>query len=501
MIWLLFILTLDSRYHTRDQVAHELDSIARNYSSITMLDTIGYSSFDSVPLFALKISDNPLEDEDEPAILYIGCHHAEEILGIEICLYMISELTSKYTTEPAITHWVDNREIWFVPLMNPDGHAVVMAPPETTWRDTTWRDNKSDNNNNGLFELAYDGVDLNRNYDFYWTEGGSTDPSSEFYKGPYSFSESETRAIRDLALANNFTFCITYHSARYGLTEVVYFPWHWEGGYSPDFSCIRTIADSLAKRIIRDSGVGYYNALPGEGLDGRARNWLYGVCGIFTYCIEVGTTTIPPGSMVDDICQRNLAGAYYLLERITESGITGLIYDSLTGEPLGAEVVIRGYYDPTLPPRRSDPQYGRFLRLTKPGTYNIEIRKHGYAAVIHNDIQVLEGQLTELNIPMSRIEGEMPVTAPQKKIRVSPNPTSNTVLIELGESTSITSLEIYDITGRLLRIFENPGRSLLWQGLDDQNRKVAPGVYWLLGRDEEGQTVQKIVFVRDRIGR
>ena len=95
MIWLLFILTLDSRYHTRDQVAHELDSIARNYSSITMLDTIGYSSFDSVPLFALKISDNPLEDEDEPAILYIGCHHAEEILGIEICLYMISELTSK----------------------------------------------------------------------------------------------------------------------------------------------------------------------------------------------------------------------------------------------------------------------------------------------------------------------------------------------------------------------------------------------------------------------
>jgi carboxypeptidase T len=501
MIWLLFFLTLDPRYHTRDQVAHELDSIARHFSSITMLDTIGYSSFDSVPLFALKISDNPLEDEDEPAVLYIGCHHAEEILGIEICLYMIAELTNKYATDSAITYLVDNREIWFVPLMNPDGHDVVMAPPETTWRDTTWRDNKRDNNKSGFFELAYDGVDLNRNYDFYWTEGGSTDPTSEFYKGPHSFSENETRAIRDLAIANNFTFCITYHSARYGLTEVVYFPWYWEGGYSPDFPCIRTIADSISKRIVRDSGIGYYNALPGEGLDGRARNWLYGVCGIFTYCIEVSTTTIPPGSMVDDICHRNLAGAYYLLERVSESGITGLIYDSLTGEPLNAEVVIHGYYDPNLPPRRSDPRYGRFLRLTKPGTYDIEIRKHGYATIPLNDIQVIEGQLVEFNIPMTRISGEKPVTAPQKKIKVSPNPSSNNVLIELDGNTTLASLRIYDITGRLVKSFENPGYSLLWQGLDDQNRTVAGGIYWLLGKDEESQTVQKIILIKGPVSR
>lgn len=499
MILLFFILTLDPRYHTRDEVAHELDSIARSYPDITMLDTIGYSSCDSIPLFGLKISDNPTVDEDEPAVLYIGCHHAEEILGIEICMYMISELTSNYSTDSTITGWIDDREIWFVPLMNPDGHSVVMAPPETLWRDTTWRDNKRDNNNSGFFELEHDGVDLNRNYDFYWTEGGSNDPTSEFYKGPYSFSESEARAIRDLVYANNFTFCITYHSARYGLTEVVYFPWDWEGGFSPDFPFIRTIADTISKRIIRDSGIGYYSALPGQGLDGRARNWLYGVCGVFTYCIEVGTTTILPASMVDDLCQRNLPGAYYLLERVSECGITGHIYDSLTGEPLSAEVIIHNYYDPNLPPRKSDPQYGRFLRILKPGTYDIEIRKHGYASIYYDDMQITDDHMTEFDVLMSRTGGEMPAPILQKKINVRPNPSSNNVLIELDDGMGLTSLTIYDVSGRMVKNFENPDRRVIWQGRDEHNRAVPEGVYWLLGKGALDETLQKIVLIKGSV--
>lgn len=496
MICLLFLLTLDPRYHTRDDVAYELDSIAKHFTNITMLDTIGYSSFDSMPLLGMKISDNPTQDEDEPAVLYIGCHHAEEILGIEICMYMISELVRNYGTDSTFNHWVDNCEIWFVPLMNPDGHSVVMAPPETLWRDTTWRDNKQDNNNSGFFELEYDGVDLNRNYDFYWTEGGSTDPTSEFYKGPYSFSESETRAIRDLAYVNNFVFCITYHSARYGLTEVVYYPWDAEIGFSPDFPFIRTIADTISKRIVKDSGIGYYTALPGQGVDGRARNWLYGVCGIFTYCIEVGSTTILPASMVDDLCQRNLPGAYYLLQRAFECGITGHIYDSLTGEPLAAEVIIHNYYDPNLPPRRSDSQYGRFTRILKPGTYDVEIRKPGYISIYYDDMQIPDGLMTEFDVLMSRTGGELPAPFLEKKIRVRPSPSSNNVLIELDDGMAVTSLKVYDVSGRLVKYFENPDRHTIWQGLDEHNRAVAEGIYWLLAENNDNQIIQKIVLIR-----
>jgi hypothetical protein len=492
MIWLLFLLSIDPRYHTADEIAYELDSISNHYPTITELDTIGYSTLDSIPIFALKVSDNPMLDEDEPAILYIGCHHAEEILGTEICMYMISELLTKYQVDSLITHWIDNREIWFVPLMNPEGQSVVM-----TGLDTIWRKNKRDNNNNGIFDLEYDGVDLNRNYDFYWTEGGSTDPSSEFYRGAYSFSENENLAIRDLALSQNFAFCITYHSARYGLTEVIYYPWHWSGGYSPDYPVIRTVADSLSKRIVRDSGIGNYTALPGEGLDGNARNWLYGICGTITFCIEVSTTTIQPGWMVDGICQRNLPGAYYLLERVEQSGITGCIYDSLTAEPLSAEVVIQGYYDPNLPPRKSDTGYGRFSRILKPGTYNIEIRKPGYVPVKYDDVQVIEGQMTALNTLMTRMGGETPVSAGQKKITVSPNPSSHNVLIQIDPELNITSLGIYDTCGRLVKNFLNPSTSILWQCVDEHDRDVTTGVYWLLEQRQNERTMQKIVVLRD----
>ncbi|GAI14887.1 unnamed protein product, partial [marine sediment metagenome] len=44
-------------YHTFDEVAYELDSIANHFSSITLLDTIGYSTCDSLPIFAMKIYD------------------------------------------------------------------------------------------------------------------------------------------------------------------------------------------------------------------------------------------------------------------------------------------------------------------------------------------------------------------------------------------------------------------------------------------------------------
>jgi carboxypeptidase T len=490
MIWLVFILSIDPRYHTWQEVAYELDSIASQYTDITELDTIGYSSFDTLPIFALKISDNAHVDEDEPAILYIGCHHAEEILGIEICMYMIDDLLNNYGIDSAHTYWINNREIWFVPLLNPEGQNVVM-----TQMDTIWRKNKRDNNNNGFFELLYDGVDLNRNYDFYFTNGGSTDPGDEFYRGPYSFSEPEVRAIRDLAYAQNFLFCNTYHSARYGLTEVVYYPWSWSGGYSPDYPFIRVVADSMSNRIINDQGNGHYNALPGQGLDGRARNWLYGVCGVFTYCIEVSTTTIPPGSMVDDICQRNMFGAYYLLERASQSGITGCVRDSLTGNPLNAEVIILGYYDPNLPPRRCDPVYGRFCRIVKPGSYNIEVKKQGYVTKSYQNVEVIDGQMTELNVNLTSMARETRVPDTQKKISVSPNPGRTIMHIQFSQNLIFSSVEVYDIMGRLVKAFDDPLHDMTWQLEDEHNRKVSGGVYFLVGRADRDEIVQKVVVV------
>jgi hypothetical protein len=490
----LALIAIDARYHTFDEVAYELDSISQEFPAITHLDTIGYTTTDSLPIFALKISDNAHLDEDEPAVLYVACHHAEEILGIEICMYMIGDLLTGYSQDSVRhCHWVNNREIWFVPLLNPDGHDVVM-----TGIDTVWRKNKRDNNNNGVFDLDFDGVDLNRNYNFHWTTGGSTDPSSEYYRGPATFSEGEARALRDLAVANNFTFCITYHSARTGLSEVIYFPWNAAGYYPPDFVFIREVADTMSKLIINDAGTGNYTALPGAGYDGRTRNWMYGVLNIFTYCIEVSTTTIQPGWMVDDICERNMVGAYYLLDRAEQGIISGCIYDSLTGDPISAEVIIKDYYDHTLPARKSGAQYGRFLRIVSAGEYELEVRKPGYVTKHLPGIAVHDTASTSLDIQLVRMEYTSPVST-QSTLLLVPNPVSDIIRIGSGQQ-SLSSLKIFDCAGRLIKQFNDPtiqpSNYVVWDCTDDQNRKIAQGIYYVVGESGENVITEKVVFVR-----
>lgn len=481
MFIILFLISIDARYHTLDEIAVELDTLARDYPTITLFDTIGYSTEDSLPIYAFKISDNAALQEDEPRILYVACHHAEELLGIEICMYMIQDLLSNYGSDSLKTHWIDNREIWFIPLLNPEGQSVVMMGI-----DTTWRKNKRDNNNNGMFDLTYDGVDPNRNYDFYWSHGGSSDPGSEYYRGPLPFSENETQVMDDLCAREKFQFCITYHSARTGLAEVVYYPWvsYSQPTYPPDFFTIRDIALSIARLIIKDDSSGHYTSMAGQGLDGKTRNWLYGVYGAFTFCIEVSTTTIQPGWMVDGICQRNLPGAYYLMDRVNSSCITGHIRDGVTDNPLAAEVIVNGShvsYDANLPPRLSDAATGRFYYFVTPDTFSIEIRMPGYITHTLSDIVVTDIACTDIGtVELQRIERTWDVQG-SNSLQIFPNPARKFLMIYMNNPLQFRNIRVYDVMGRVCKAFDDPVSSpLIWSETDDVQRRLANGVYYVV---------------------
>jgi len=138
-------LKLDPWYHTYEEVVAELDSLTTVYSDIARKDSIGISSQEGRVIWAFKISDNVQVEEDEPAVLYNGAHHACELLGTEICMRLINELLSKYGKDPKVTDWINNTEIWFVPIVNPDGHHVV-----TSGINPRWRKNTRDNDNDGV---------------------------------------------------------------------------------------------------------------------------------------------------------------------------------------------------------------------------------------------------------------------------------------------------------------------------------------------------------------
>lgn len=384
-------ILIDPIYHTYEEVVDELVSIENDYPYITKLDSIGVSTTNDLIIWALKISDNPMDEEDEPAILYNGIHHANELMGAEICMYMIDSLVRGYGSDPQITAWVDSTEIWIVPIVNPDGHNVVMHLPPI---DTSWRKNTRDNNGNDTFDIYDDGVDLNRNYDFNWHMAMGRDWWDRYYRGPYAFSELETQAIRDFSSDQHFIFAVNYHGPDLGVGEIIYYPWEWDGQQSPDSFAIKNVADSMASLITY--AIGWGNAK-----SPKARNWQYGVKGTFAYTVEVDTCFIPQGSLVTDICQRNVVGAFYLLDRIHGASITGCITDSRTRMPLQAEVRILEAYDSVLPPRESDSNYGRYRRILNPGTYTVEVYKVGYHTVTIPNVVVPEDEPTILDIQLS----------------------------------------------------------------------------------------------------
>ncbi|MGB7062429.1 MAG: M14 family zinc carboxypeptidase [Candidatus Zixiibacteriota bacterium] len=396
-------IRLDPEYHTYEEMVTELTALELAYPQIAMMESIGVSAEEQRIVWAFKISDNVQQEEDEPAVLYDGVHHACEVMGLEICMRLINDLLNDYGSDPQVTSWVDNTEIWFIPLLNPDGHSAV-----TDSISLYWRKNGRDLNGNGtLYEYDCndwwtcdtEGVNLNRNYDFNFAQGGSGSPWNCDYRGASPFSEDKNVAIRNLAVEQKFLMSISYHS--YG--EIVFYPWNWDGSYAPDDVALTDAAMQIAFRITQHDGFGTYEWGRNGALGGMSANWLYGTQGTFDFMIEVleWPNFIIPGSEVDSVYRANKPGAVYLLDRIRGTSITGIISDSLTRYPLEAQVRIIELYSPDVSPRKSDPLFGRYRWLLTPGIYSLEFSKPGYVTKAYSNVEVSPGEPTVLDVQLT----------------------------------------------------------------------------------------------------
>ncbi|MGQ9472231.1 MAG: M14 family zinc carboxypeptidase [Candidatus Aminicenantales bacterium] len=363
----------DPMYHTYEQTIAILKQAEIVYPEIAKIFIIGESTRFGLPIYALKISDNVQEDEDEFAFLIDGMHHAREPLGNEICLAFVNYLLINYQREPRVTRWVDENEIWVIPILNPEGYKYIV---DNNLASPWWRKNLRDNNGNGQIDPDYDGVDLNRNYDYNWHFGGSTNPDSWTYRGPFPFSEKETQAKRDLATKKKFVVAVSYHS--YG--EEVMYPWSWpnSGARAPDHDLIYELASEMAKRIKNEAGTGNYALARLSGAN-QSPVWMYGAVGTLEFLIETGTSFIPPGYRIKPIVEANLEGLFYLLDRLTGPGIKGKVLDLITRKPLEAEVwVLEVDNFQYIIPRSTRTDTGRFVRLLRPGKYTLLVTAKDY---------------------------------------------------------------------------------------------------------------------------
>ena len=354
-------------------------------------------------IWALKVSDNVELDEDEPAIYYMGAHHAREPLSTEVAFYVLDHIIENYGVDPVITENVNSKEIWFIPIVNPDGQKIVLDQTDTNWRKNI-RDN--DNNNQITFSnngWSYpDGVDINRNYGWqFGTEGTSFDPTDVTYCGPSKFSEPETSAIRDLMASRHFVAGISYHT----YSELVLWPYGYTtNAIGPDNAAISALGTAMGNSIPK-LGSGTYTPQPSWALypsSGVTDDYAYGEHGIFSYTIELGTQFIPPASQILQICQANIQAAMILLNRVNTSTLTGHITNSNTGEPVVAEIYVDGIDNTGLyrKPYKSNENFGRYYRFLPNGNYNVTISAFGYITQTFQNININNVGQTILDVQL-----------------------------------------------------------------------------------------------------
>jgi murein tripeptide amidase MpaA len=282
----------DAAYHDYAEMTAEVQSTAAAYPSIVSQRFSLGQSHQGREIWAVKVSDNVATDEPEPEVLFTANQHAREHLTVEMALYILRELTSKYATDARIKNIVDGREIWIVFMVNPDGVEYDIA----TGSYRSWRKNRQPNGTS-----PYVGTDLNRNWAFQWgCCGGSSGAfSSETYRGAAAFSAPETQRVRDFVNSRvvggvqQIKAAIDFHT----YSELVLWPYGYttantgNGITADDQAMLSTLGRNMAATngYVPEQSSDLYIA------DGTINDWLWGVHRIANYTFEMYPRTSSPG--------------------------------------------------------------------------------------------------------------------------------------------------------------------------------------------------------------
>ncbi|MBD3636111.1 MAG: immune inhibitor A [Crocinitomicaceae bacterium] len=295
-------------FYKYQEFLDELDSMYSKYPNIISqrAPISTFTTIDGNPIYWLRISDNPTVDEAEEEVLYTALHHAREPASLSQLIYYMWYVLENYGTDPEITYLVDNTEMYFVPMINPDGYRHnELTDPNGGGMHRKNRNPISGGGNNL-------GVDLNRNYGYHFDSSGtSMDPANDTWPGTNEFSEIETQAMKWFVLQHDFKFAFNNHT--HG--NLLLYPIGWA---SNEFAPHHSYFDSFTAYMVKHNG---YANMKSSGLypaSGDSDDWMYideiGMNGkdtIFALTPEVSSEGTwndfwPSSNSIEGICKANI---------------------------------------------------------------------------------------------------------------------------------------------------------------------------------------------------
>jgi carboxypeptidase T len=295
----------DGAFHDHKEVLAALDQLAAKYPDIASRVTMG-NSLEGRDLAGIRLSAADMPDS-LPTAVFLGCHHAREHLSVEMPLMLAEYLADNYGKDARITKLLDTREVWIVPMVNPDGAEYDISGSGYKY----WRKNRRDNKD-GSF-----GIDLNRNYDSgFGGPGASSDTGSDTYHGPSAFSEPETAAVRDFVRSRKHaTILLSFHT----FSELVLWPY----GHTNDQISSTTDLAVFEKMGKKMAGWNKYKPMKSSGLylaSGDTTDWAYDELKIFAFTFELSPSSMlsggfyPGAKAIAPTFKANLEPALYLIE-------------------------------------------------------------------------------------------------------------------------------------------------------------------------------------------
>lgn len=317
-------------YRSYEQLSKAMDSLMERYPDKAQKVSLG-KTHEGRDIWALKVSSNVTSEatKEKPAVVVTGVHHAREWATSEVPLSIAEETLSKYDSDPAAKKRVDSGELWFVPLVNPDGYEF--SRNENSW----WRKNRRPLEVNPCGEkITGDvrGVDLNRNYadgnpahaEIYrpkgdkpcstWDDGRATsdNPTSDTYRGESGASEIEIQSMLNLQLGRgNVKGVLDYHS--YG--GMILYPWGNTRGEVDNVDTYRAVGTKMNDAI----GDKKYRLMQSVSLyptSGGSHD-IHHANGLFSITMEIGNSFHPRESELPGIVgQATRAGTVFIDEVI-----------------------------------------------------------------------------------------------------------------------------------------------------------------------------------------
>ncbi|HHY75659.1 MAG TPA: carboxypeptidase [Firmicutes bacterium] len=334
-------------YYLYGELESALKGLAEKYPRLMTLESAGKTP-EGRDIWAVTITDRETGcPSAKPAFYFDGNHHAGEVTGSMISMYIIDYLLKNYGKDERVTKILRNYTVYAIPRVSPDGAEVYLTTPETLRsvprpypypnpeekeglypadvdgdgeillmrvKDPSgeWKVSPKDpralvrrrpDEDEGTFYRVYTegfirdydggpvklappkwGIDLNRNYPYSWAPDTRQPGAGEF-----PLSEPETRAVAEFVASHpNISLAFTFHTTGGVILRV-------PGSHPASKSPHRDIETLIAIGEMGTEETGYpcipcYEDFSGGNPDtfstGAFDDWLYEHRGILAYTVE-----------------------------------------------------------------------------------------------------------------------------------------------------------------------------------------------------------------------